>query len=467
MKPLFVHVVLTDPVTDEEFPVSNGIQVDIVKINENNPLVGFDRLPLRHQKESGVFTVNAPRYMASSSHFLRVGFKKTRFTKESGKLLSAAEAGRTMSAVICPSRLPYWDSGWDDDYETNEFFDNADLKVETSLEHPLTLRIPLRQLYNIGHRGAPHHFPENTIASFSKALELGANGLELDICLTSENKPVVFHDPRPVKQPGQLDRTIFENLPFELVSPDFSLDGSLALIKNLIKGTYHITRKIRMRRHDQLNLINLNLRQVRKHYRYHHVGQKEYGIPQIEEFLEFASGETKRLHLLFFDIKNPDWDEEHDANLFIKYGKVLGSSLKKFPQLPARLVVSNVSEKVLQYLKSGILTAGETRCEFAYDAQGSFGALFGFKNDPLKIARKMGNSVISVGSLFRPGNLGEIRDAVRDRDYNRKSQLSTVIHWTLNEPSQMYNSLSAGINGIVTDKPDELNKLLKKLKLVS
>ena len=72
----------------------------------------------------------------------------------------------------------------------------------------------------------------------------------------------------------------------------------------------------------------------------------------------------------------------------------------------------------------------------------------------------MGNTVISIGSLFRPGNLGEMTEATRDRDYNNKSKISTVIHWTLNEPSQMYNSFSSGVNGIVTDKPDLLKSLV-------
>ena len=118
---------------------------------------------------------------------------------------------------------------------------------------------------------------------------------------------------------------------------------------------------------------------------------------------------------------------------------------------------------VLASLKKGIERSGEERCEFAFDAQGSFGAIFGFKSNPLHVARKMGNSVVSIGSPFRPGNLDEMTETTRDRDYNKKSKISTVIHWTLNEPSQLYSSFSSGVNGIVTDKPDLLNDQLRKL----
>ena len=47
----------------------------------------------------------------------------------------------------------------------------------------------------IGHRGAPREFPENTLPSFQRAFELGADGVELDVHLTVDGTPVVHHDP--------------------------------------------------------------------------------------------------------------------------------------------------------------------------------------------------------------------------------------------------------------------------------
>ena len=45
----------------------------------------------------------------------------------------------------------------------------------------------------IGHRGAMGHAPENTLASFAKALELGAHCIELDVHRV-EGQLLVFHD---------------------------------------------------------------------------------------------------------------------------------------------------------------------------------------------------------------------------------------------------------------------------------
>ena len=46
----------------------------------------------------------------------------------------------------------------------------------------------------IGHRGSPVLITENTIPSFEKAIDLGADGLEFDIRLSKDNQIVVFHE---------------------------------------------------------------------------------------------------------------------------------------------------------------------------------------------------------------------------------------------------------------------------------
>ncbi|MEE9525894.1 MAG: glycerophosphodiester phosphodiesterase family protein [Candidatus Woesearchaeota archaeon] len=46
----------------------------------------------------------------------------------------------------------------------------------------------------IGHRGAPKHAPENTIGSIKKAIELGADMIEIDTRLTKDKKIVIMHD---------------------------------------------------------------------------------------------------------------------------------------------------------------------------------------------------------------------------------------------------------------------------------
>jgi len=45
----------------------------------------------------------------------------------------------------------------------------------------------------VAHRGIPTEAPENTIESFQRAVDLGADAVELDVRLTADRIPVVYH----------------------------------------------------------------------------------------------------------------------------------------------------------------------------------------------------------------------------------------------------------------------------------
>jgi len=45
----------------------------------------------------------------------------------------------------------------------------------------------------VAHRGIPDIHPENTIPAFERAIELGADSVELDVRLSSDHIPMVFH----------------------------------------------------------------------------------------------------------------------------------------------------------------------------------------------------------------------------------------------------------------------------------
>lgn len=51
-------------------------------------------------------------------------------------------------------------------------------------------------LWVIGHRGAAGLAPENTLASFSQAVRLGVDAVELDVHVSADERLVVIHDER-------------------------------------------------------------------------------------------------------------------------------------------------------------------------------------------------------------------------------------------------------------------------------
>lgn len=50
------------------------------------------------------------------------------------------------------------------------------------------------KMLKIGHRGAKGYAPENTLISFQTAIDMGVDGIELDVHLTSDNQLIVIHD---------------------------------------------------------------------------------------------------------------------------------------------------------------------------------------------------------------------------------------------------------------------------------
>jgi len=472
MKPVFIKVCLFDPIADEEIPVFDGVDVEIVKIKSRNLAVTSDLLRLIPNPEKEIFHIDAPSYRLTRRHQVRVGFLHPNFSRTLKRFVASDEIDQASLPIYCLSHFPDLESDENDRYRAKAYAPCRCLQKDMTMDRPSTIRVPIRQLYNIGHRGAPYHFPENTIASFQKALELGANGLEFDLCFTKDKRIVVLHDPKP--SPG---RGMVEKLPFELASLEFRpQNGRMVAI-------------------DEYHVVNLALDQVRQIYYYRRTeGLQRVGdsIPDLDEFFRVVQQEVDRLELLYFDVKNPDWDEKRDEGLFVEYGFAIGSILKQYPSLPKKLIICNARPKALGLLKLGIEKAGETRCEFAYDAEGSAAAFFGALErkclqwpgllksvikaflaflkfiagrsyNPLRIARRMKNTVVAIGTFLRPGNFEEIEQAIHDRDYNSSSPVETVIHWTLNDPTKMYHSLSAGVNGIITDKPDELKELLGRL----
>lgn len=52
----------------------------------------------------------------------------------------------------------------------------------------------MNKILKIGHRGVKGYEPENTLISFEKAIEMGADGIELDVHLSIDGHLIVIHD---------------------------------------------------------------------------------------------------------------------------------------------------------------------------------------------------------------------------------------------------------------------------------
>ena len=76
----------------------------------------------------------------------------------------------------------------------------------------------MRQPWIVAHRGASAECPENTVAAFERAVADGCDAIELDVQLSRDGIPVVFHDwtlakaGRRGRRVSQLDAAELERL---------------------------------------------------------------------------------------------------------------------------------------------------------------------------------------------------------------------------------------------------------------
>lgn len=171
----------------------------------------------------------------------------------------------------------------------------------------------------IAHRGASAYYPENTMAAFKGAVELGAEMIELDVTLSKDGVPVIFHD---VKLNRHSDGK-------GLVS-----DHTLEDLKSLDAGSWF------------------------------HPKFSDQKIPTLEEVLDFASGNIA----LNIEIKPEavsnnldgntvkkclDLVHKHDMSdyvLFSSFDYRAAKQLKKLdPKMPAALLYHNRSYNKLPH----------------------------------------------------------------------------------------------------------------------
>jgi glycerophosphoryl diester phosphodiesterase len=78
------------------------------------------------------------------------------------------------------------------------------------------------KILKIGHRGAKGYEPENTLVAFEKAIEMGADGIELDVHLSLDGHLIVIHDEtidRTTNGKGEVNQLTLQEL------KSFSVDG--------------------------------------------------------------------------------------------------------------------------------------------------------------------------------------------------------------------------------------------------
>jgi glycerophosphoryl diester phosphodiesterase len=244
----------------------------------------------------------------------------------------------------------------------------------------------------IAHRGASAEAPENTLAAFRRAAEMGAGFVELDLQLTRDSRLVVLHD-------AVLDHTTNGS--------GLAMAKTLAEVRQLDAGSWFDGR----------------------------AGAGTGGtfagerIPVLEEVFAFARESDVGLYL------------ELKSGILTNAAQTLVAALRSSGEIGGSVVISFDTEVLAQIRRiEPLIVTG-----FLYDeapADPVAEALFAGARQLLPQAD------LVTPELVRRAHAGDLK----------------VATWAVDAPEQMRELMAAGVDGIMTNRPNVLLEVLAGAK---
>lgn len=245
----------------------------------------------------------------------------------------------------------------------------------------------------VGHRGAAGTVPENTLPSLQRALEVGADTVEVDIQCTADDRLVLRHDPT-------LERTTDGRGPVE--------EHTLEEVRSLDAGHGFTPDDGRT----------------------HPFRGEGIRVPTLEEAVEVLGDRP-----LVVEVKSE------------RGGRRLGEWLEGRPAVARRVLVGGFSHSHVLPAARHAGWRGASRPEatrYALLSKVGLGGLARLDADALLIPERRG--------LLRIVTRRFVRRAHRDG--------LPVYVWTVNRPDRMRRLLGRGVDGILSDFPGRLRRVL-------
>jgi len=287
--------------------------------------------------------------------------------------------------------------------------------------------------YIIGHRGAPLVAPENTIAAFAKAVELGANAIETDVCVTRDDCFILWHDANPNDTVALARQWGGEGL---LYVPDVPALGSpwRRPVSELA-----------------LSVLRTSCRYIRRKPVPDDARDGEaaaQAVPVVfEDFMAWLYQERRIKHI-FLDLKLTPGQEDA-ARALLTHLCQLSHSADFRPDLVFHLLSSHLEIVEALLAKARRLCLPTTLRLYAdFEFPGV-----------CDVARQLGVRHICMGCGMRlwADFRHEIAEVMAARD---NGCFDTVVAWTVNSEAALQELVALGVNGIITDEPALLHRIV-------
>lgn len=262
-----------------------------------------------------------------------------------------------------------------------------------------------------GHRGCRGLYPENTLEAFKKALQLGVDTLEMDVCISQDLQVVVSHEPwfnhEIARQPDGTDITLENEKLFNLYQMPY------VAIKAFDCG-------------------------LKKHPRFPYQKKIATHKPLLSEVIDFAEQFSNQSIKYNIEIKyTSDGNRLYhpDAALF----STLLLNLLEEKNIEKRTIVQCFDTDVLHFIHD---IKPQQILSYLVEEQGT--------------AAEHLKKLSFIPQIYSPDYTFLTAQEI---DFcHAKNML--VIPWTVNETEEMKRLITLGVDGMISDYPDRLIQIL-------
>lgn len=287
------------------------------------------------------------------------------------------------------------------------------------------------------HRGLAAYWPENTLVSFEKSLELGVDALDIDVALTKDNIVVGSHDP--------------------------FLNKNLTRDKN---GHWLKNNKNLIRNYTFKDLQQFDVGAIKRSstYRLQFAKQKELNnikIPSLAQVIELIKSKAKKETKLQIEIKtHPIKDSDQYIETFVesiistlnKHNFIEKAELQSYDWRTLVYAKKIEPKAILSFITEQSLSRNvfSTR---SMPAGKGWTAGYHLKNYDNSIIKTL---VAAGANNWCPFYKNVTKELVKQAHENN----IRVIPWTADSKSDMKKLISMGVDGIITNKADVLLQIL-------
>jgi glycerophosphoryl diester phosphodiesterase len=288
-----------------------------------------------------------------------------------------------------------------------------------------------REIRVIGHRGLARQCPENTVKAFTSAIELGADAIETDVCVTRDGVFVIWHDADPNAKIALVRQAGGEGL---LCVPDAPPLGSpwRRPVSELSFEEFRARYGYSAREDLAEDLVR---------------GGTAPRIPfeTLQGLFDWCVKEP-RLRDVYLDVKLGSEEARHAPALCRTVREFCegGGGRPRFHLLTPKREIAPIFLRELPPKQGG--SGPDVYPDFELPGA-------------VRVTRRLGARNVSIGTGERwwAGFRAEVEAAVRAR---RGGLVDSVVAWTVNGRKRLSQLVAIGVDGIVTDDVEILRGLV-------